>query len=258
MSRAKTARQAKIMAELNNAPSLRIVDLARLHNVSTETIRRDLDELTQGGHLNRTYGGAVRAIATEPSLTERHRLYINERERIARATVQLIEDAQILMLGSGSTTVHVARRIATEMKDITVLTHSFGVATVLSINPTIRVIVLPGEYHATEGAMVGAHTIAFLNGFSADYAILGASGLSDDGASDALIDCSAVYSTMMQRSSKTLIVADHSKFNSTFPGRYASWHQVDCLITDQQPTGKLLQRLNQNKVTLRLSNEPAA
>ena len=63
---------------------------------------------------------------------------------------------------------------------------------------------------------------------------------------------------MMQRSSKTLIVADHSKFNNTFPGRYASWRQVDCLVTDQQPTGKLLQCLNQNRVTFKLSNEPAA
>ncbi len=248
MSKAKTARQAKILAELNNAPSLRIVDLAKLHDVSTETIRRDLDELTQGGHLNRTYGGAVRAVASEPNVTERHRLYVAERERIARATVKLIEGARILMIGSGSTTVHVARRIATEMKDITVLTHSFGVATVLSINPTIRVIVMPGDYHATEGAMMGAQTITFLNHFSADYAVLGASGLSEDGPSDALIDCSAVYSAMMQRVAKTVVVADHSKFNGVFAARYASWQQIDHLVTDQAPTGKLLAAIHAPKV----------
>ncbi|GLK91987.1 DeoR/GlpR family DNA-binding transcription regulator [Pseudomonas turukhanskensis] len=250
MSKAKTARQTKILAELNNAPSLRIVDLAKLHDVSTETIRRDLDELTSGGHLNRTYGGAVRAIAQEPPVTERHRMYVAERERIAKATVKLISDGKLLMIGSGSTTVHVARRIATEMKNITVITHSFGVATVLSINPTIRVIVVPGEYNPTEGAMVGAHAVAFLNGFSADYTVLGASGLSEEGPSEALLDCSAVYSTMVQRAGKTVVVADHSKFNTTFAGRYASWHQVDSLITDQPPSGKLLTSLTQQKVTI--------
>lgn len=253
MSKAKVARQTKILAELNNAPSLRIVDLAKMLVVSTETIRRDLDELTREGHLNRTYGGAVRSIATEPPVTERHRLYVAERERIARATVKLIADARILMIGSGSTTVHVARRIATEMKNITVLTHSFGVATVLSINPTIRAIVVPGDYHPTEGAMIGAHAVAFLQQFSADYALLGASGLSEEGASDALIDCSAVYSTMVQRAAKTVVAADHSKFNSTFTSRYASWSQVDHLVTDRAPAGKLLTTLNHYKVALQLA-----
>ncbi|MFC3608929.1 DeoR/GlpR family DNA-binding transcription regulator [Stutzerimonas tarimensis] len=249
MSRAKTARQAEILAELNNTPSLRIADLARLHGVSSETIRRDLDELTQSGHLNRTYGGAVRAITSEPSVTERHRLFIAEREQIARTTAELVSDARILMIGSGSTTVHVARRIASVMKDITVVTHSFGVATVLSINPTIRVIVIPGDYHATEGAMVGAHAVSFLNTLSADYAVLGASGLCSDGPTDALIDCGVVYSAMLQRSSSTVVVADHSKFGSTFPARYASWQQVEHLVSDQLPGGKLASALQQHKVT---------
>ncbi|WP_022961994.1 DeoR/GlpR family DNA-binding transcription regulator [Halopseudomonas pelagia] len=251
MSRAKTARQAEILAELNTTPSLRIADLAKLHQVSSETIRRDLDELTRSGHLNRTYGGAVRAIASEPAVTERHRLYMQEREQIARTAVDLMKDARILMIGSGSTTVHVARRIASVMKDITVITHSFGVATVLSINPTIRVIVLPGDYHAAEGAMVGAHTLAFLHSLSADYTVLGSSGLSTEGPTDALIDCAVVYSAMIQRAVNTIVVADHSKFDATFPARYASWQQVQYLVADQQPSGKLAAVLSQNKVAVR-------
>jgi len=251
MSRAKTARQAEILAELNNTPSLRIADLSRLHGVSSETIRRDLDELTQSGHLNRTYGGAVRAITSEPSVTERHRLFVPEREQIARTTVELVKSAKILMIGSGSTTVHVARRVASVMKNITVITHSFGVATVLSTNPTIRVIVLPGDYDATEGAMVGAHTVAFLNSLSADYAVLGASGLSTEGPTDALIDCGVVYSSMLQRCGSTIVVADHSKFDVTFPARYASWQQVDFLVSDELPTSRLAAALSQHKVAVR-------
>lgn len=63
--------------------------LARRLDVSTETIRRDLDELTEQGVLNRTYGGAVRSLSTEPSITERHTLFVAERERIAKASVPL-------------------------------------------------------------------------------------------------------------------------------------------------------------------------
>lgn len=71
--------------------------------------------------LNRTYGGAVRSLSTEPSITERHTLSVAERERIAKAAGPFLKDARVLMIGSGSTIVHVARRIAVDMKNITVI-----------------------------------------------------------------------------------------------------------------------------------------
>ena len=169
MSKRKEDRQQQILRELAETPTLRIGDMARTHGVSTETIRRDLDELTRRGVLNRTYGGAVRAMNSEPTVTERHQLFTEERERIARDAVHCMREGKIFMIGSGATTVHVARRMASELRDITVITHAFGVATVLSMNPTIRVIVAPGEYCATEGAMTGAQTLQFLSQVTADY-----------------------------------------------------------------------------------------
>ncbi|OBZ93370.1 DeoR family transcriptional regulator [Pararhizobium polonicum] len=250
MKKPKSARQERILTELNRAPSLRVAELARRLNVSTETIRRDLDEMTEQGLLNRTYGGAVRSLSTEPPVTERHTLFVLERERIAKAAVQLLKGAQVLMIGSGSTTVHTARRIAVEMKNITVLTHSFGVATVLAINPTIKVVMLPGDYHAAEGATVGAHTVSFLNAFYADFAILGASGLGPDGPSDALLECGAVYTAMVGRTAHTVVVADHSKHDRLFPSRYAPWRDISHVVTDQTPGDELKGNLDINGVKL--------
>lgn len=248
MKQSKPRRHEKILAELARSPSLRIADLAGRLTVSTETIRRDLDELTRQGLLNRTYGGAVRPLSTEPSVSQRHGLMVAEREQIARAAVPLVQAGRVLMIGSGSTTVHVARRIAVEMKDITVITHSFGVATVLSSNPTIKVLMLPGEYHAGEGATVGAETVGFLGGFYANYAILGASGLTPEGPTDALIECGAVYGAMVRRAAQTLVVADHSKFENVFPALYASWRDIGHLVTDEEPTPGLLDRLRDGNV----------
>ncbi len=248
MSNRKTLRQQKILNEISTTPSLRIFDLARAHQVSTETIRRDLDELTQKGLLNRTYGGAVQALSTEPTVTERHRLFTAEREHIAREAMRHLGDGKMFMIGSGATTVHVARRMATDLRDITVITHSFGVATVLSMNPTIRVIVAPGDYIASEGAMAGAHTLNFLHQYSADYAILGASGVTAEGPSEALIDCGMIYTTMIQRSNKSIIVADHSKFDMAFPSNYATWQSVDRIVTDQTPSDRILNILKKDNV----------
>ena len=253
MSSSKSRRQSHILTQLGGQPSLRVAELARLLDVTTETIRRDLDELTDKGLLNRTYGGATRPLDSEPSISERHLLFPAERERIARAAMGLLDGARTLMIGSGSTTVHVARRIAVEKREITVITHSFGIATALAGNATIRTILLPGDYHAREGVTIGAHTIGFAQGFRADAAIVGASGLDGEGPSEAVIDCGAVYTAMMARAARTLVVADHSKFDRMFPSRYASWSQIGDLVSDAKPPRPLMQALHQAGVRLTLA-----
>lgn len=239
MSRNKEARQQKILRDLELRPSLRVTELAERLHVSAETIRRDLDELTQEGLIDRTYGGAVRRLATEPAVGERHGLLVPEREAIARTACPNLKGARFVMMGSGATTVHVARRIAVEMQDLTVVTHSFGVATVLSLNPTIEVIMTPGRYHAGEGAMHGAETLHFLEGLRADWVILGASGLSHQGPSDALLEAGTVYAAMLRRSARGMVVADASKFDLSFPSAWAGWQAIEMLVTDRHPVGRL-------------------
>lgn len=253
MRPSKAERQSKILSELEHMPSLRVADLAQRLSVSTETIRRDLDEMTERGELNRTYGGAIRPAAEEPVVSVRHSLFVEERQRIARAVIPLIHDAKVLMIGSGATTVHLARRIAVDMKNITVITHSFGVATVLSINPTIRVVLAPGDYHATEGATVGAHTVEFFGRFHADVALVGASGLGPTGPSDALIDVATVYSAMCRSAARRIVVADHSKHGQIFAAVYATWPMIDTLVSDLPPERDLAEMLRRSGVGLQLA-----
>jgi DeoR/GlpR family transcriptional regulator of sugar metabolism len=257
MSDVKSNRQARILAELDNTPSLRVAELAQKLGVSTETIRRDLDALTGQGLLNRTYGGAIRPLSTEPPVQERQALFIAERARIAAATLPLISTAKVLIISSGATTVHVARHIAASMKELTVIAHSFAVAKALSVNPGIKILMLPGNYNAEEDTMLGAHTVAFLNQLHADAAILGASGLAGDGPSDALLETGAVYTAMMARAVKTILVADHSKFPLLYPARYAAWRQISDLVTDRPPSGGLAAALQENGVVITCAGEAA-
>lgn len=243
MSRTKTARQRSILAQLDHRHSLRVSELAEHLGVSPETIRRDLDELTEAGAVGRTYGGAVRRRATEPSLNERHAHLIPEREAIARAAVPVLKGSTHVMIGSGATTVHVARRLAVDLSELTVITHAFGVATVLALNPTIPVMITPGLYHATEGALTGASTLGFLDRYRADWAVIGASGLTPEGPSDALLEPAEVFAAMTRRANQVMLVADSSKFDQSFPACWASWSDVACLVTDRAPEGRLADAL---------------
>ena len=62
-------RQAQIIALVQREGIVRIAALADLFAVTTETARRDLDDLAQAGAINRTYGGgASRSLTEEPGI----------------------------------------------------------------------------------------------------------------------------------------------------------------------------------------------
>jgi len=239
--RGKKTRQERIIAELMATSTLRVSELAAELGVSTETIRRDLYELAERGLINRTYGGAVRPLGAEPSVSERHRMMVPEREAIAAVAVKFIKPNEVVAIGAGATTTHVARRMAAECRDVTVITHSFSVATVLSQNPTITVLMCPGRYDAREGIMVGAETIEFLQSYNANWALLGATGITAEGISDADAAAASVYKAMMMRAGATIAVADHTKFDRHALAIWAHWHDVTHIVTDE-PVGSAIAR----------------
>jgi DeoR/GlpR family transcriptional regulator of sugar metabolism len=62
-------RHAQILALLRRHGVVRIATLAKAFGVTTETARRDLDELAASGALQRTYGGgASRSLIDEPGI----------------------------------------------------------------------------------------------------------------------------------------------------------------------------------------------
>ena len=249
----KKERHERILAEMMATSRLRVGDLAADLQVSTETIRRDLYELEERGLIDRTYGGAVRPFGTEPSLAERHRLMVKEREALAAATVKFIKPNEVIALGAGATTTHIARRMAAECRDIHVIAHSFGVAMALSDNPTIRVIMCPGRYNGREGMMAGAETIDFLQSYNVNRTILSVTGITAEGLADAEADAASVYKAMVNRAAETIVVADHMKFDIPALAIWARMHEVQQLVTDREPAGAVKRALERARVEITLA-----
>jgi len=224
---------------------LRASELAAVLGVSGETIRRDLMELQEQKLINRTYGGASRPFALEPTLIDRKAIMIVEREAIAAAVADLILPNEVLMLAAGATTFHVARRLAARAHDITVITHDFAIAAALAVNSSIRVLCCPGRYHPTEGYVFGTQTIASINGYEANRAIVGATGISARGINDADDEAGAIYGAMVKRAAEAIIVADHTKFDQRALTVFAHWTDIDRLVTDRQPEGALAAALRE-------------
>jgi DeoR/GlpR family transcriptional regulator of sugar metabolism len=164
---------------------------------------------------------------------------VAEREAIASAVSAMILPKEVLMLGGGATTYHVARFLAARNRDITVITHDFASASALGTNPTIRVLFCAGRLHPGEGYLLGSQTIASINGYEANRAIVGATGIGARGIYDADEEAGAIYAAMIQRSAEAIVVADHGKFDQLAVAICARWDAIDRLVTDKQPMGAL-------------------
>ncbi len=179
-------RHAQIAALLRHEGTVRIATLAKAFDVTTETVRRDLDELAESGALNRTYGGgASRSLIDEPGIGVRGRSHAAERGRIARAAAQMVEQGDVLMIDGGSTTRAFAQMLAARELRLTVVTNCLPVAKALGANPQARTILCCGDYVAAEDGVYGAEATDFIRRFKANKAFIGAGGVTPEGVTDA-------------------------------------------------------------------------
>jgi DeoR/GlpR family transcriptional regulator of sugar metabolism len=247
-------RHAQILALLRRDGTVRVAMLARAFGVTTETARRDLDELAESGALQRTYGGgASRSLIDEPGIGLRGLVHAPQRTRIAAAAAALVEPGDALMVDAGSTTSLFAAALAVRNLHLTVITNCLPVAQALGVADRCRVILCPGDFVAREAGVFGTETVAFLARFKANKAFIGAGGMAADGMSDADSAGCAVKRAMLERADRTLLVADSSKFGVVQLERIGPLTDLDDLVTDLAPPRKLAVALKGAGVTLRIA-----
>jgi DeoR/GlpR family transcriptional regulator of sugar metabolism len=249
----KAARQRLILSELGLATAVRTSVLARQLGVSAETVRRDIEELTQRGLVSRTYGGAAgRQSASQPEFDDRRGLAVEERDAIARKAVELVQPGDVLMIDSGSTTARFAHALAGVIERITVITNCFAVANALVQQPAGRVVFCPGDFSRRERGVYGLETVGFLQRFNADVAFIGASGLTATGPTDVETEACWVKRTMLAQAQRGVLLLDSSKFNRRHLERVCDLQVLSDLVTDRQPAGDLANGLTANNVTVHI------
>ena len=233
-------RHAQILAALRRDGIVRIATLAKTFEVTTETARRDLDELAESGALQRTYGGgACRSLIDEPGIGLRGLVHARERNRIAAAAVDVVQSGDALMIDAGSTTSLFASALAARNLHLTVVTNCLSVATALSTAARCRVILCPGDYAPREAGVFGTETVAFLRRFQANKAFIGAGGLTAGGMTDADSAGCAVKRAMLERADRAVLLVDSSKFDVVQFERIGPLSEIDVLITEKAPSRRL-------------------
>ena len=242
----KSARLEQILLELNLRSHVRTSELAERFNVSTETIRRDVEALSEEGLVSRAHGGASPPPHRHyPGFDERNRARIEERERIGRLAARLVEEGDTIMVDAGSTTLQFARFLAYQGTACTVITNSLNAATTLGRNPAIDIVLCPGDFLPSEAAVVGPDAIEFLHRHNVRKCFIGASSLSDEGLSETVRGFAAIKRAMLRQSKETHLLVDGSKLGVPGLSRVGGLREIAAIVVDrapQEPFGSAFER----------------
>ncbi|CUI96651.1 Glycerol-3-phosphate regulon repressor [Cognatishimia activa] len=229
-------RQEQILELLRAEDRVDVDDLSNRFSVTTQTVRRDLTELCERGLATRTHGGARKLVSASSFGYEERRLRNSgAKEALAAIAAELIPDGASVILNIGTTTEQVAAALATH-EDLTVITNNINVIHILRGARLNSLVIAGGSVRQSDGAVVGAEAVEFIQRFKADYAVIGTSSLDDDGA---ILDFDerevAVARAILQNARTKILVADASKFERNAPVRICDVADLDYVITDKRP-----------------------
>jgi len=228
------ARHQAIVDAVQRERVVRISDLAAQLGVSLMTVRRDIEQLEEGGKLERIHGGAKLpgdASTHEPGFELKSTQLTAEKRAIAVEAAGLVHEGMAVGLGAGTTTWALARELADGPR-ITVVTNSMRIADLFHSGGS-TVILIGGERTPSD-ALVGPIATAALKQLHLDVLFLGVHGM----------DAQAGFTTpnlleaetdraFVAAARRTVVLADHTKWGLLGISSIAAFDDVDEVISDE-------------------------
>jgi len=219
--------------------------------VTSATIRRDLDDLEREGMLRRQHGGArlIRTLPFELSLPDRRSTEGVERARIARAVVERLPQDGVVLLDSGALILSLAE-VFPPNRQLMIVTNNLPAARLLAGHESLTTLVLPGRVRNLTQATVGEWTRSQLSGLNVDLAVIGANGVTVDGATTTIPAEASVKRAMIAAAQRRILAVTAVKFGVRSFCGFAELDEFDEIITDARIDEEHRQEISDAGATL--------
>ncbi len=230
-------RQLKLLEYVHERNTSALEELAIQLGVTVQTVRRDVQRLSEAGVLARYHGGVRLPDSTVENIAhhQRESLHAEGKRRIAEAVARAVPNDCSLLINIGTTTEAIAKALM-QHTGLRVITNNINVAAILSRNQNSEVIVAGGVVRPRDHGIVGEATVDFIRQFHVDIALIGISGIEADGS---LRDFDyrevKVSQAIISHAREVWLATDVSKFNRPAMVRVAQLDQIDRLFTDASP-----------------------
>ncbi|MBB4862698.1 DeoR family glycerol-3-phosphate regulon repressor [Pseudomonas nitritireducens] len=245
-------RQQSILDLVRERGYLSIEELAQQFAVTPQTIRRDINQLAEQNLLRRYHGGAAWDSSVEnTAYNTRADQMRDEKQRIAEAIAAQIPDNASLFINIGTTTEAIARALLGH-QNLKVITNNLHVAGILAGKDDFEVLIAGGTVRG-DGGVVGQAAVDFIEQFRVDFAVVGISGIDEDGS---LLDFDyqevRVSRAIIDNARQVFLAADSSKFGRNAVVRLGPISLVSRMFTDSPPPAAVVRLMQQHKVQLEL------
>ncbi len=238
-------RRSIIMEIIHSRGRVRVQDLVRQFNTTSVTIRNDLNELQKKGLLQRSHGGAAKPDGRlhESPFHDRVQSHMEEKRRIGALAASLIQDGDIIILDSGTTTDEIAKQIKNRPR-LQVITNGVNIANELLGSRGVHTTILGGTLRSDSASIVGRSTEEMLSHLSADKLFMGGAGCDPDfGVSGTDLEEAMVNKAMLRIAREVILVADSSKFDKRSMSRIASFSEVHLVVSDTNMPAEIQQKI---------------
>lgn len=197
---------------------INVSDLSTMLNVSEVTIRRDLEKLEKENFLTRTHGGAIinedNNYHEEVPASIEDDPYYEQRVEISEIAAHMVEDNDVILLSPGVTNLFIAKKIINK-KNITVLTNDLNIASELSSNAAIKIIIPGGDLDVSSMTLVGKLTEENIKNFFVSKAFIEVEGVSTQrGFTVQNIDRASIIKEMINITRETIFICTSNCFDN--------------------------------------------
>jgi DeoR family transcriptional regulator, glycerol-3-phosphate regulon repressor len=232
-------RQNEILDVLAQHGYVAIEEMVAAFNVTPQTLRRDLQVLSDRGLLRRHHGGASANLSTiNADYGQRHVELEAEKASIGRAAAELVTPGSSLFLTPGTTVDALAKAIAERRPSgLRVVTNSTIAAAILEDCPGISIQVTGGLWMRHNRSLSGIPAVATVESYRCDLHLTSVGAIDPEGnLLEYRDEEAAVARAMLRNARRRVLLADHTKFSRAAMCRLAHLSEVSTLITDRKPS----------------------
>ncbi|MDD7909652.1 MULTISPECIES: DeoR/GlpR family DNA-binding transcription regulator [Pseudovibrio] len=248
-------RQSEILKLVKARGFVSVELLAEKFSVTTQTIRRDINRLSELGLLRRVHGG-VDEPATPHNIayTARKILNLDAKKRIASVVAGQIPDGASLGFSIGTTPEMVAQALDTH-EGLKVYTNNINVAIAALKNPVTDVTIAGGRLRHGDRDVLGLKAEEFFKGYKFDIGIFGVAGVDADGTLlDFHEDEVSARQAILANCRRSYLVLDHSKFGRHAHVRGGWITDVTKIFVDREPPEAIMRLIAKSNAELVICN----
>jgi DeoR/GlpR family transcriptional regulator of sugar metabolism len=239
-------RHTHLLNLVNQKKRVAVTELAQALNVSEVTIRKDLNLLERKGLLRREHGYAAMPASDDIA---NHLSFNYERKRqIAQRAAETIHNGETVMIESGGCCALLAEELATNRRDVTIITNSAFIADYVRKQPNAHIILLGGEYQNESQVMIGPMIQTCVKDFSVNKFFVGTDGLNEHGFMSNDIMRAEAARTMANSANQVIVLTESSKFQTTGVVSLLPLERVSAVYTDGDADSHSLTLLNNSGI----------